>query len=69
MIRLDRPLQRVCRRLKDAGRPVVVTLEPGDVLAMRPKGLRRAYRITLGECYWLAARKAAAEKRRKGWRT
>lgn len=41
-------------------RPLMITLQPGDVLELKPKGLKRPpVRLEMGALYELAVRKAA----------
>lgn len=50
---------RVRRRTcvaKDAGRRLVVALEPGDVMAIRPERTRKWYRLPLSVVYAQAVR-------------
>lgn len=48
-------------------RPLIVTLEPGDVISFRPKGTRQAVTLGIGSLYHFArmtaARAVAAAKR------
>jgi hypothetical protein len=60
MTELVHPVTRVCRRYADRGRPLVVSLLPGDLVAVRRKGERTRYLITVWEVYKRAAEMAAA---------
>lgn len=57
--------RRTCRPAASVGRrPLVVALEPGDILAMREAGCRRTYRAALERVFWVLAKWDAAEKAR-----
>jgi hypothetical protein len=45
-------------------RPVIVSLEPPDLIGFRLKGTRRTYHLTAGRCYRLAVQ-ASIEYDRK----
>jgi hypothetical protein len=59
MIGLVKPLSRLTTHWRQRGRPVVVTLEPGDSISFRLKGTRTIFRTSLEGCFWLAARALA----------
>jgi hypothetical protein len=72
---LHKPVARKAAFTRDAGRRIVVTLTPGDVISLRAEGTRTAYDVTIGAVYSLAvkqeiarkrAEKAAAKKAKKG---
>ena len=60
MTALQRLVKREAQRSHDHGRPIIVSLEPGDLIGFRLKGTRTAYRTTILACYSLAARTYAA---------
>ena len=64
MTALNKLVKRECQRTSDRGRPVIVSLEPGDLLGFRLKGCRMTYRLTLGKCFLLAAQAHAQEQKR-----
>ncbi len=39
---------------KDRGKPIIVTLLPGDMISFRAKGTRASYSVFLGHCFRLA---------------
>jgi len=55
------------------GDPIIVALEPGDMIAMRQAGRRTWYRNSINKVFWVLAkwhamdeqRRAAEERRRK----
>lgn len=59
MTKLSRQVRRECCRTADRGRPIIVSLEPGDVLGFRAKGTRTTYRLPVHHCYLMAAAAAA----------
>ena len=58
---LKRRVRRECANTAERGRPIIVTLEPGDVIGFRLKGTRKTFRTTLYHCFMEAA-KAEAER-------
>jgi hypothetical protein len=72
MTPLQKPVTRRATFTRDAGRLLVVTLHPGDVIGLRLYGTRREYTTTIGAVYSvavkaeLARRKAERAKARKG---
>ena len=62
MTSLTRTVRRECCRTAEHARPVIVTLEPGDLIRFRLKGTRTTYTTTLLACYHLAARIYATEQ-------
>jgi hypothetical protein len=62
MTSLTKPVSRLTTRLRDRGRPIVVTLEPGDTITFRAKGTRTLYRTSREAWYMLSARAAAREQ-------
>uniref|UniRef100_A0A6M3JN01 Uncharacterized protein n=1 Tax=viral metagenome TaxID=1070528 RepID=A0A6M3JN01_9ZZZZ len=65
MTTLQRIVRRECGRATDGGRPIIVSLEPGDVIGFRLKGCRRTYRTTVQACYSLAVKLQLADERRE----
>jgi hypothetical protein len=65
MVKLKRRVVRECTRTFRRRRPVVVGLEPGDVLTFRVKGTRERYTLTIGEAMYHAARLLVAFPRRR----
>lgn len=67
------PLTHVVSRrttvTRDAGKRIVVTLEPGDVIGFRLERTRKTYWLTLEGAYHAAVKadvaKARAERKRK----
>ena len=39
---------------KHRGRPIILEVQPGDVLSFRPKGAQQRCEVSLGHCYRLA---------------
>jgi hypothetical protein len=64
MTKLKKAISREAMNTAEQGRPLMVTLEPGDTISFRQKGLRKVYRTTLAACFWLAVKTEAAEERR-----
>jgi hypothetical protein len=64
--RLLKAIRREARCTYEQGRPIIVTLEPGDMISVRQKGCRTVWRTTLGACLHMAikaeVRAAQAEK-------
>lgn len=54
MIDLNKPIRRVLASSDRKGRRLICTLEPGDIITFRPKGLRRTVSVHLGFCIQLA---------------
>lgn len=65
MTTLTRPVVRKCSRTAEQGRPIIVALEPGDVIALRQKGRRGWYRLTVSSVFWSAVKADAREKARE----
>lgn len=79
MTRLTKVVRREAARTAEQGRPIIIALEPApdggkgiETLAMRQKGLRKWYRLSLGSLFWqavkadaLAIAKARAQARRE----
>jgi hypothetical protein len=60
---LTRPVSRMTQGAH-RGRPLVVTLEPGDLISVRHARTRTSYTLTLGTVYDLAVKlKVLADKR------
>lgn len=57
LTKLTKPITRETVRLEIRGRPIVVTLCPGDVLEFHEKGKRQRYTIGLEACFWLAVKR------------
>lgn len=71
MTRLTKQVRRELCRTTEQHRPIIVTLEPGDVISFRQKGCRKVWRTSLEACLHmaikseaLAAQKAKRETRR-----
>lgn len=71
MTKLNKPISReTYDTLFEAGknRPVIVSVEPPNLIGFRLKGTRRTYYLTAEKLYWLALqtelRAKAAEKRK-----
>lgn len=62
---LRKTVVREALRTRDAGRSIIVSLEPGDVIAFRLKGCRRTFRTTLAACYCMAVKQELRDRRRK----
>jgi hypothetical protein len=59
---LTRPVSRMTQGAH-RGRPLVVTLEPGDLISVRHARTRTSYTLTLGTVYDLAVKlKVLADK-------
>ena len=58
---LSKPVSRQLRHTVLQGRPVILTLGPGDVLTFRGKGRRHFYTTTAEACLWMAAKAEARE--------
>lgn len=55
MIKLEKAVRRLTTRSTDRkGVPLVVSLEPADLLTFRYKGKRRTVSVYLGHCFNLA---------------
>ena len=59
MTRLTKAVKRETCKVRRRGRPVIVAMEPGDVLAFREKGRRTWYRVSVGACFDLAVKRTA----------
>ena len=74
MIPLRKTVIRETTRTRDAGRNIIVSLEPGDVIGFRLKGCRQIFRMPLQACYSIAvklelnARREAKKVKRKSRR-
>jgi len=62
---LTKAVRRETCRTSDGHRPIIVTLEPGDIISFRLKGCRAVVKTTLGACYALAVRASLSERRTK----
>ena len=52
---LTKELSRECYRLTDrSGRPIMVSLAPGDILVFRSKGKRTRYELPIAVAYGMA---------------
>jgi hypothetical protein len=73
MIPLRKTVIRETTRARDAGRNIIVSLEPGDVIGFRLKGCRQTFRMPLQACYSVAVKlelkalREAKKVRRKLW--
>ena len=56
MTLLNKPVRRETRCTFEQHRPIIVTLEPGDVIAFRQKGCRKTWKTTLGACFHMAVK-------------
>jgi len=56
MTLLSKQVSRECLRTTDGGRPIITTLEPGDIISFRLKGCRRVFKTTLAACYAVAVK-------------
>ena len=66
MTKLTNPVLRECV-WRDGGRPIVVGLEPGDLITFRRKGTRRQYALPISAAYAMAVKAhVAAEERTNG---
>lgn len=54
MRKLTKAISRETLSTDRKGRPLVVTLEPGDMITFRPKGNRVSVSVYLGHCMMLA---------------
>jgi hypothetical protein len=61
MTSLRKTIKRECLRTSEQGRPIIVALEPGDVIALKQKGRRRWYRLPLSAVFWAALKAEARE--------
>lgn len=52
--KLLKPVKREMLMGDDRGRPMIVTLEPGDMLTFRLKGKKTTYSVPLHSCFYLA---------------
>ena len=59
MTKLDKNISRETTRPAEAGRPLIVTLEPGDIISFRLKGTRQVVKTTLMACYHMALKAEA----------
>ena len=64
MTKLKRPVSRETMHTAEQGRPIIVTLEPGDMISFRQKGRRKSWRTTIGHCFWRAVRAEGVEQQR-----
>jgi hypothetical protein len=59
MVQLTRRVERECVKTTHRGRPLVVSLLPGDRIGIRVKGTRTWYYATVGRVFvWAAADRA-----------
>lgn len=59
MTKLNKPIRRetdTIVRDKSKRRVLIVGLEPGDVITVRPKGTRKSYSVSVESVYMFAAR-------------
>lgn len=66
---LLKPVKRELRSTDRKGRTLIVTIEPGDILTFKPKGLRRSVSIYIGHAYALAQIMTAEEDYKKAMQT
>lgn len=64
MTPLDRPVTRLTRGSRDGGRLLVVTLEPGDTIAVRHQGCRRVWRLPVLAVFHAAVKQERASRTR-----
>lgn len=60
---LYKPVARECL-FRDAGKPLIVTLEPHDMIAFRRKGCRFVFRTSLAACYSMAVKAELREQQK-----
>ena len=64
MTKIEREVRRESCRANWRGRPIIVSLMPGDILGFRAKGTRQTYKLPIYYCYIHAAEKHASAQRR-----
>lgn len=57
-----KPVSRVSTA-RDAGRQIVITIGPGELIGFRLKGTRTTWETTVGACYTMAV-KAEVQRRK-----
>lgn len=50
-LKLQKKISRECIRLQARGRSLVVSLNPGDTISLRPKGTRQEIELSLGHVW------------------
>jgi len=53
-VKLFKPVRRQLVSSDRKGRPLIVTLSPGDIISFRPKGAKRTVSVYIGHCFALA---------------
>lgn len=56
MIPLRKTVVRETTRTRDAGRNIIVSLEPGDIIGFRLKGCCQTFRMPVQACYSVAVK-------------
>lgn len=51
---LTKEVRRQLASCDRKGRPLIVTLSPGDIITFRPKGAKRSVSCYIGHCFTLA---------------
>lgn len=64
MTPLTKPITRRTVVARDAGRRVVVILEPGDLIGFRLERQRKVFRLPLIACYHMAVKAETLAKRK-----
>lgn len=52
--KLTRVVKRQLASTDRKGRPLIVSIEPGDIITFRPKGAKRSVSVYMGHCFTLA---------------
>lgn len=52
--KLNKKVKRELSAVDRKGRPIIMTIEPGDILTFRPKGLKRSVSVYAGQAFMLA---------------
>jgi len=53
-VQLNKVVRRQLVSSDRKGRPLIVTLSPGDIISFRPKGAKRTVSVYIGHCFTLA---------------
>ena len=68
MTDLEKPVTRRCSTTRDGGKRIVVSLLPGDLLALRRERERKTYYYPIGAAYSLAVKAHVASQKPRGRR-
>jgi hypothetical protein len=64
MTELNKAIRRECRNTFEQHRPIIVSLEPGDIITFRQKSCRTVWKTTIQACFHMAVKADVLAKKR-----